>query len=49
MLKCEKCKNENGHHICHYDEIGTPREDQEIINHSEVKKGLLELIKDWAV
>ena len=46
MEKCEKCKNEAGKRICRYDVIGTPQKNQEVINHSEVKEGLLRLIRD---
>lgn len=46
MKKCQHCRDEKGDYLCRHDVVGTPREDQEIIGYSEVKEGLLRLIRD---
>ncbi len=46
MLKCQLCRDEKGDYLCRHDVVGTPRADQEIIGYSDVKEGLLRLIRD---
>jgi hypothetical protein len=46
MLKCQHCRDEKGDYLCRHDVVGTPRADQEIIGYSEVKRGLLRLVRD---